>query len=76
MRKNTKKPKPPEYTLPFKESEIPSSRENAGKRIFTKDFVVMNGHDYFMRVFYDGSSEFVRFDTAAKKWAVLIFPAA
>ena len=76
MRKNSKKPAPPEFKLPFKENEIPSSRENAGKQIFTKEFVAMNGHDYLMRVFYDGSSEFVRFDTAAKKWVVLIFPAA
>jgi hypothetical protein len=30
-------------------------------QIFTEHYVKMRGNDYYMRVFYDGSSEFIRF---------------
>ena len=45
-------------------------------QIFTERFVIMRGDDYYMRLFSDGSSEFVRFDARAKRWVFLCFPAA
>jgi hypothetical protein len=45
-------------------------------QIFTERFVIMRGDDYYMRLFSDGSSEFVRYDEQAKKWIFLCFPAA
>jgi hypothetical protein len=57
---------------------LPPPRSNRFKNltIFTERAVKMQGDGYYMRVFYDGSSEFIRFDEAAKKWVFLLFPAA
>jgi hypothetical protein len=57
-------------------TQPPRSERFTGEQIFTERYVKMRGNDYYMRVFYDGSSEFIRFDEAAKKWVFLLFPAA
>lgn len=44
------------------------------KHIFAEHYVIMRGQTYYMRLFYDGSSEFVRYDETAKKWVFLCFP--
>lgn len=52
----------------------PRSQRFAEAKVFTERFVIMRGVDYYMRLFYDGSSEFVRYDKQAKKWVFLCFP--
>ena len=54
----------------------PRSKRFEGETVFTERFVMMHGKDYYMRLFYSGSSEFVRYDGATKKWIFLCFPAA
>jgi hypothetical protein len=54
----------------------PRSERFTGEQIFTERYVKMHGNDYYMRLFHNGASEFVRFDTTAKKWVFLLFPAA
>ena len=51
----------------------PRSKRFANAKIFAERFVVMRGQDYYMRVYTDDSSEFVRFDEKAGKWVHLIF---
>jgi hypothetical protein len=66
-----KKDKPiPDFLKP------PTSVENKELKIFSERYVRMRGRDYYLRVFSDGTGEFVRFDTEAGKWVFLIFPAA
>jgi hypothetical protein len=55
---------------------VPRSSRFKDARIFTEHYVKMRGNDYYMRVFYDGSSEFVRYDAQAGKWVFLCFSAA
>ncbi|MDR3318278.1 MAG: hypothetical protein LBS99_02460 [Clostridiales bacterium] len=54
----------------------PRSSRFKDAQVFTERYVKMRGNDYYMRVFYDGSSEFIRFDETAKKWVFVLFPAA
>ena len=58
------------------ENEIPPrSPKYKDLKIFAEKFVLMRGQKYYMRQFYDGSSEFVAFDYSFKKWIFLCFPA-
>ena len=52
----------------------PRSRLNERLKVFSEAFVRMRGKKYYLRVFYDGSCEFVRYDAPAKKWVYLCFP--
>ena len=54
----------------------PRGKRLDGETIFAERFVVMRGLDYYMRQFYNGSTEFVRFDETARKWVYLYFVAA
>jgi hypothetical protein len=54
----------------------PRSTRFKDAQVFTERFVRMRGNDYYMRVFDNGGSEFVRYDERAKKWVFLCFPAA
>ncbi len=54
----------------------PRGKRFINETVFTERFVIMRGLDYYMRQFYSGSTEFVRFDETAKKWVYLCFPAA
>jgi hypothetical protein len=42
--------------------------------VFTERAVKMQGDGYYMRVFENGSAEFVRYDETTKKWVFLCFP--
>jgi len=55
-------------------NEPPISIHSTNKQIFSKHYVIMREMTYYMRLFYDGSSEFVRYDDTAKKWVFLCFP--
>lgn len=54
----------------------PSSVTNDTIKIFSERYVRMYGHDYYLRVFSDGTSEFTRFDRETAKWVFLVFLAA
>lgn len=55
------------------EKMIPRSEEYDGKMIAEIGFVIIEGTYYFKRIFFDGSSELVRYDFKARKWIVLCF---
>jgi hypothetical protein len=52
----------------------PRSAQFEDKTIFVEHYIIMRGLTYYMRLFSDGSSEFVRYDETAKKWVFLCFP--
>lgn len=55
------------------EKMIPRSDEYNGKTIAEIGFVIIEGTYYFKRIFFDGCSELVRYDSKTRKWIVLIF---
>ena len=76
MRKHNKTAVPEAAETTNKFTIPPMGQRFKDAQIFTERFVIMRGYDYYMRLFSDGSSEFVRYDTQAKKWIFLCFPAA
>ena len=54
----------------------PTSVKDNSKQVFSEQFVRMNGQDYYLRVFTDGSGEYTRYDAGIEKWVHLLFPAA
>ena len=63
-----------EQIQPQTQENPPRSRLNAHLTVFSEAYVQMRGKKYYLRVFYDGSCEFVRYDTPANKWVYLCFP--
>ena len=57
-----------------KEEFPPRSDRFQGLQIFTERRVIMRGLDYFMRVYIDGSVEFIRYDKPSGRWFYLCFP--
>lgn len=54
----------------------PTSITDKNLTIFSQRYIRLNNIDYYLRVFSNGIAEYTRFDTTAKKWVFLIFPAA
>jgi len=76
MEKATRKPRGPRAPKQFtKPDGIPPRGERfKDLTVFAERYVIMRGLDYYMRLFHDGSSEFVRFDTQSGRWFFLNFP--